>query len=229
MKELDLSLIASGGDSYRKFKRRIFPYAMLGVVESILIVLLAGVIIWEHFPVDLPTTLNWRNLLISTDKTVEWLPEGSLLSGMNSKEIKRLAEMIRVVTDKGLPEWKAYRYAGLIYYSAQKYDLNPLEIIALITAESSFKAGVVNKRAGDYGLGQINYEHWGKPLGLTTQDLLDPSINIVMTCHVFKFFGGDFGKYHRGKGIRSKAYAANIKSILSTLAALAKANHEDMS
>ena len=227
MKELDLSLIASGGDSYRKFKRRIFPYAMLGVVESILIVLLAGVVIWEHFPVDLPRALNWRNLLISTNKTVELLPEGSLLSGMNSKEIKRFAEMIRVVTDKGLPEWKAYRYAGLIYYSAQKYDLNPLEIIALITAESSFKANSVNKKTGDYGLGQINWEYWGKPLGLTRQDLMDPSINIVMTCHVYKFFGEDFGKYHRGNGIQSKAYIVNIKSILSTLGAFAQTNKKD--
>ena len=229
MKDLNLALIASGGDSYRKMKRRIFPYAILGVVESILIVLLAGVIIWEHFPVDLPEKMNWRNLLIPANEAVEWSPEGSLLGGMNSKEIKRLAEMIGVVNEKVLPEWKAYRYAGLIYYSAQKYDLNPLEIVALITAESSFKANVVNKKTGDYGLGQINYEHWGKPLGLTTQELLDPSINIIMTCHIFKFFGEDFSKYHRGKGIHSKAYTANIKSILSTLAAFAKAHHEDIS
>jgi len=229
MKHLNLLMLTSGGDSYRKLKRRFFPYAMLGILESILIVLLTGVIIWEHFPVDLPRYLNWRNLLFPANKTVEWSPEESLFSGMNAKEIKRLAEMIRVVNDNGLSEWTAYRYAGLIYYSAKKYELNPLEIVALITAESSFKAGIVNKRTGDYGLGQINWEHWGKPLGLTIQDLMDPSINIVMTCHVFKFFGGDFGKYHRGKGIQSKAYTANIKSILSTLAAFAKANHEDMS
>jgi hypothetical protein len=229
MKHLNFLPTASGGDSYWKFKRRKFSYAMLGILESILIVLLAGVMILEHLPADLSYKLIWRNLLISKGKTVEWLPEESLSSGMNSKEIKRLAEMIGVVTDKVLPEWKAYRYAGLIYYSAQKYDLDPLGIVALITAESSFKASIVNKRTGDYGLGQINWEHWGKPLGLTTQDLMDPSINIVMTCHVFKFFGEDFAKYHRGKGIQSKAYTANIKSILSTLAAFAQANHEDMS
>ena len=229
MKNLNLQQTAAGGNFYRKIKRGSFPYAMLGILESILIVLLAGVMILEHFPIDLPGYLNWRNLLFPTNRTLEWLPEETLLSGMNVKEIKHLAEMIRVVNDNGLAEWTAYRYASLIYYSAKKYELNPLEIVALITAESSFKAGVVNRRTGDYGLGQINWEHWGKPLGLTTEDLLDPSINIVMTCHVFKFFGGDFGKYHRGKGVQSKAYTANIKSILSTLAAFAKANHEDVS
>jgi hypothetical protein len=229
MKRLNFLLTDSGADSYGKRKRNKFSYAMLGIVESILIVLLAGVMILEHLPADLSYKLNWGNLLTSKGKTVEWLPEESLLSGRNFKEIKRLAEMIRVVTDGGLSEWKAYRYAGLIYYSTQKYELNPLEIVALITAESSFKAGSVNRRTGDYGLGQINWEHWGKPLGLTTQDLMDPSTNIVMTCHVFKFFGGDFSKYHRGKGIQSKAYMANIKSILSILATLAQSNHEGIS
>ena len=229
MKRLNLLLIGSGGDSYPKFKGKNFPHRLLGILESILIVLLAGVMISDHLSVDLSKILNWQNLLLPKNKMAEWLPEESLVNGMNFKEINNLAEMIRVVTDDELSEWKAWRYASLIYHAAQKYELNPLEIIALIMAESSFKEGSVNKKTGDYGLGQINWEHWGEPLGLTTQDLMDPSINIVMTCHIFKFFGGDFDKYHRRKGIQSKAYIVNIKSILSMLAAFAQSRANDFS
>jgi hypothetical protein len=59
--------------------------------------------------------------------------------------------------------------------------------------------------------------------------LLDPSINIFLTCHVYKFFGKDFGKYHRGGGIQSKAYLLNVRSILSTLNAFVEGNKENIS
>jgi hypothetical protein len=107
--------------------------------------------------------------------------------------------------------------------------VNPLEIIAIITAESNFKENSVNQETGDYGLGQINWEHWGKDFGLTPHQLLDPSINIFLTCHVYKFFGKDFGKYHRGNGIQSSAYLLNVKSILSTLNAFVEGNKENIS
>lgn len=227
MKNLNLLLIPSGGDLYRKFKGRIFFYAMLGIVQSILIILLAAFLILERLPANLPSDWNWHTLLSPKSKMVESSPLKSVLGGLNFKEINHLAEMIQLVTGDELTQWTAWRYASLIYHASQKYKLNPLEIVALITAESSFKAKSVNKKTGDYGLGQINWEYWGKPLGLTRQDLMDPSINIVMTCHVYKFFGEDFGKYHRGNGIQSKAYIVNIKSILSTLGAFAQTNKKD--
>ena len=107
--------------------------------------------------------------------------------------------------------------------------MNPLEIIALITAESGFKEKSVNTKTGDYGLGQINWEHWGKDFGLTRQDLLEPSINIFLTCRVYKFFGQDVGRYHRGNGIKCKAYVVNVQSILSTLHAFDELNKKNIS
>jgi hypothetical protein len=145
------------------------------------------------------------------------------------KEVVTLAGMIRLVTDDRLSEGKVLRYAGLIYQAAQKYSVNPLEIIAIIVAESQFREESVNAKTGDYGLGQINWRHWGKDYGLTPQDLLDPAINIYMTCHVYKYFGKDFGKYHRGHGVKSNAYVVNVKGILSTLHAFAEMNEEDAS
>jgi hypothetical protein len=161
--------------------------------------------------------------------------QGDFLSSLGSsrdpsaREVLNLASMIRLITDDQLSEGKVLRYAGLIFQAAQKYSVNPLEIVAIIVAESQFKESSVNAKTGDYGLGQINWRHWGKDYGLTTQDLLDPAINIYMTCHVYKFFGQDFGKYHRGNGVKSNAYMVNVKGILSTLHAYAEMNEEDAS
>jgi hypothetical protein len=149
--------------------------------------------------------------------------------GSNVKEVLNLARMIRLITDEQLSEAKALRYAGLIFHASQKYGVDPLEIIAIIMAESGFKENSINKETGDYGLGQVNWEHWGKDYGYTPQQLLDPSINIFLTCHVYKFFGQDFGKYHRGNGIQCKAYLVNVKSILSTLNAFGILKKEKIS
>jgi soluble lytic murein transglycosylase-like protein len=145
------------------------------------------------------------------------------------KEVLNLANMIRLITEDQLPEGKILRYAGLIFHASQKYGVNPLEIIALVMAESGFKENSINKETGDYGLGQINWEHWGKDYGYTPHQLLDPSVNIFLTCHVYKFFGQDFGKYHRGNGIQCKVYLVNVKSILSTLNAFAELKKEKIS
>jgi hypothetical protein len=134
-----------------------------------------------------------------------------------------------MITDNQFSESKVLRYAGLIYHASQKHEVNPLEIIALIMAESGFKENSINKETGDYGLGQINWGHWGKDYGYTPQQLMDPSINIFLTCHVYKFFGMDIGKYHRGYGIQSRAYIVNVRSIISTLNAYAELNKEDIS
>ena len=142
------------------------------------------------------------------------------------QEILNLAGMIRLITDDQLPQNKVLRYAGLICHASKEFGVNPLEIIAIITAESSFKERSVNTETGDYGLGQINWKHWGKDYGLTTQDLMEPSMNIFLTCRVYKFFGQDFGKYHRGNGIKSNAYLVNVQSILSTLQAFAELNKD---
>jgi hypothetical protein len=149
--------------------------------------------------------------------------------GSNAQEVLNLSSMIRLITDGQISETKALRYAGLIFHASQKYGVDPMEIIAIIMAESGFKENSINKETGDYGLGQINWEHWGKDYGYTPQQLLDPSINIFLTCHVYKFFGEDFGKYHRGNGIQCKVYLANVKAILSTLNAFGRLKREKIS
>ena len=213
------------GDLYGKFQARksfriFLEAAKIGTI-IILTVLLSMEYLLPAAQSKIPSDSLWRTRGILS-------PPGSFRDP-STQEVLNLASMIRFLTDDQLSEGKVMRYAGLIFQAAQKYGVNPLEIIAIIMAESGFKESSINAKTGDYGLGQINWKHWGKDYGLTPQDLLDPAINIYMTCHVYKFFGRDPGKYHRGNGVKSKAYVVNVKGILSTLHAFAEMNQGDVS
>jgi len=200
-------------------------HTILEVTKLIFIIAIAVFLLLEYIsPVaqrrlgmNFPARI--REFLISTKPTRD----------PSVKEVLHLANVIRFITDAQLSEGKVLRYAGLITHASQKHGINPLEIIALMMAESNFKENSINQETGDYGLGQINWEHWGKDYGYTPQQLLDPSVNIFLTCHVYKFFEKDFGKYHRGNGIQCRAYLVNVKSILSTLNAFSELNKENIS
>jgi hypothetical protein len=197
------------------------------ILESVKIVFLVAITVF--FVLEYIAPLTQKSLRTCFPAGMEEFLSVTRSSDSSVKEVLHLANMIRFITENQLSETKTLRYAGLISHASQKNGLNPLEIIAIIMAESNFKENCINKETGDYGLGQINWEHWGKDFGLMPHQLLDPSINIFLTCHVYKFFGKDFGKYHRGNGIQSKAYLVNVRSILSTLKAFVEGNKENVS
>jgi len=215
----------SASEYYLKLKKRMLLYTILEIAKLIFIIAIAVVFLLEYLSpfeqktlgIELPDGI--RKLSSFTQSTYD----------SSVREVLHLSDMIRWITDDQLPQNKALRYAGLICHASQTYGVNPLEIIALIMAESGFKENSINMETGDYGLGQINWEHWGKDYGFSPQELLDPSINIFLTCHVYQFFGNDFGKYHRGYGIQCKAYLVNVKSILSTLKAFTELNKQNIS
>ena len=214
----------SVGDFQSKFKRRMILHTILESVKIAFLVAVTAFLVLEY--VAPPTQKGMRACFPAG---IEEFLSVTRSSDSSVKEVLHLANVIRFITGNQLSEAKMLRYAGLISHASQKNGLNPLEIIAIIMAESNFKEDSINKETGDYGLGQINWEHWGKDFGLMPHQLLDPSINIFLTCHVYKFFGKDFGKYHRGKGIQSKVYLVNVRSILSTVNAFAKENKENIS
>jgi hypothetical protein len=206
-----------------KFKKRMILHT---VQESVKIVFLVA--ITAFFVLEYIAPLTQKSLQTCFPAGMEEFLSVTRSSDSSVEEVLHLANMIRFITENQLSEAKMLRYASLISHASQKNGLNPLEIIAIIMAESNFKENSINKETGDYGLGQINWEHWGKDFGLMPHQLLDPSINIFLTCHVYKFFGKDFGKYHRGNGIQSKVYLVNVISILSTLNAFVKGNKENI-
>jgi soluble lytic murein transglycosylase-like protein len=197
------------------------------ILESIKIVLIMAIGVFVL--VAYITPLAQKNTRAGFPAEMEEFLSYTKSANIDTKEVLHLTSMIRLITDNQIPEAKMLRYAGLIFHASKKYGVNPLEIIAIIMAESNFKEDSINKETGDYGLGQINWRHWGKDYGLTPQELLDPSINILLTCHVYKFFGSDFGKYHRGNGIQCNAYLVNVQGILSTLNAFIELKKENIS
>jgi hypothetical protein len=215
MKLFDIIVVpcSPASDFYFKLKKRMMLHTTLETAKLFFIIAIAVFFLLEYVaPV---TQKNMRfDFPLGMNQIFSFKKSGR---DSNVKEVLNLASMIRLITDNQISEAKGLRYAGWIFRASQIYDVDPLEIMALIMAESGFKEDSINKETGDYGLGQINWEHWGKDYGYTPQKLLDPSINIFLTCHVYKFFGQDFGKYHRGNGIQCKAYLVNVKGILSTL------------
>jgi soluble lytic murein transglycosylase-like protein len=216
---------SSASDFYFKFKKRIMLHTIFEGAKLVFIIAIAVFILLEYMAPFAQRSLRTD----SPFRIGQFLSFTKSGRDSSTKEVLNLASMIRLITDGQLSEGKVLRYAGLISHASQKYGVNPLEIIAIIMAESGFKENSINKETGDYGLGQINWEHWGKDYGYTPQQLLDPSINIFLTCHVYKFFEKDFGKYHRGNGIQSSAYLVNVKSILSTLNAFGKLSKQNIS
>jgi soluble lytic murein transglycosylase-like protein len=208
-----------------KFKKRMVFHTILEAAKLSFIVALTIFLLLEYISPIAQTSLGVD--LPMRIKAFLSFKESAPNPSVN--EVLNLANMIRLITEDQLPEAKILRYAGLIFHASQKYGVNPLEIIALIMAESGFKERSINKETGDYGLGQINWVHWGKDYGYAPHELLDPSTNIFLTCHVYKFFGQDFGKYHRGNGIQCKIYLVNVKSVLSTLNAFAELKKEKIS
>jgi hypothetical protein len=197
------------------------------ILESVKIIFLVA--ITAFFVLEYIAPLTQKSLRVNFQARMEEFISTTKSADSSVKEVLHLANMIRLITENQFPETKMLRYASLIFHASRKHGVNPLEIIAIIVAESNFKETSINKETGDYGLGQINWEHWGKDYGYTPQQLLDPSVNIFLTCHVYKFFGKDFGKYHRGDGIQSNAYLVNVRSILSTLNAFVEGNKENIS
>jgi hypothetical protein len=227
MKLFNIMLIpcSSVSDFYLKYKKRLVLHTILEAVKLVFIAAIVAFFLMEFFLPYAQPSLR----IDFPDRLREFLSFTKSGRDANVKEVLNLAHMIRSITDNQLSEGKTLRYAGLICHASQTCGVNPLEVIAIIMAESGFKENSINKETGDYGLGQINWEHWGKDYGYAPQELLDPSINIFLTCHVYEFFGKDFGRYHRGNGIQSKAYIVNVKSILSTLNALTELNKQGIS
>ncbi len=207
-------------ESVEKLRKKFVLRPLLDLGRHFLIVVVAVFFVLEYFS----PWVQPNQKAAFREKAGEFLSLTQSLPEPKVEEILRLADLIRWVSTDPLPENKALKYAALISHASEKFGVRALEIIALITAESGFKETSVNSRTGDYGLGQINWKHWGKHNGLTTQDLLDPSVNIYMTCQVYKYFGQDFGKYHRGNGIKDEIYVLNLKSILSSLKAYLELN-----
>jgi hypothetical protein len=212
-------------DVSSKFNGKIIIHTLSKAAKLAAIVVLAGFFLVIYI---LPFAQNSLHIHIP-DQVGKFFPITRSGPDAGVSEVLNLAKMIGQITDNRFGDNKVLKYAGLIYQSSKQCGVNPLEIIAIIMAESGFEEKSINRASGDYGLGQINWVHWGREYGYTPQELLDPSVNIFLTCYVYKYFGQNVGKYNRGNGVQCKAYVANVQGILTTLKAYSEMDKENPS
>jgi soluble lytic murein transglycosylase-like protein len=78
----------------------------------------------------------------------------------------------------------------------------------------------------DIGYAQVNYRHWGRPLGFSKADLLDPWINLTLGALILRSSmaaeGGwlGVGRYHSATPWRKAWYAATVARVYQTLTRL---------
>lgn len=100
------------------------------------------------------------------------------------------------------------------------YNLNPDVVLSIIKVESNFQPYVIEvnfkhyhqaivlrsydqavavaERLGDnidLGYMQVNYKYWGRKLGLTKADLLNPETNIQAGCYILYLLLRKYGTY----------------------------------
>lgn len=82
------------------------------------------------------------------------------------------------------------------------------------------EAESILKRSGDnvdIGLMQINWGHWGKKLGVSKSDLLDPRLNVFLGARILEHYvrvSGDWwqgvGLYHSVRSDRQREYIEKV-------------------
>jgi soluble lytic murein transglycosylase-like protein len=126
-----------------------------------------------------------------------------------------------------------------VYILASAATGIPLELILAVShVESGFQPSAINvagrsffplsrheaesilKGSGanvDIGLMQINWGHWGKKLGLSKSDLLDPRLNVFLGATILEHCvraRGDWwkgvGLYHSPHDSRQRAYVEKV-------------------
>ncbi len=83
-----------------------------------------------------------------------------------------------------------------------------------------YEAESILRRSGDnvdIGLMQINWSHWGKKLGVSKSDLLDPSLNVFLGARILEHcvrVSGNWwqgvGLYHSPHDARQRAYVEKV-------------------
>lgn len=112
------------------------------------------------------------------------------------------------IAPAGTPDYKNH-----VFYYAERYNLDPALVFAVIKAESNFDPKAHSHRDA-YGLMQITDStlKWallreGKDADYTTEDLYDPKINIKYGCLILSLFSEEFqdrdtvlAAYNAGRG-----------------------------
>jgi len=111
---------------------------------------------------------------------------------------------------------KRFAILCMIYWQSIAHGFDPRIITAQVFVESSFRPAAVNKQCT--GLMQVDYGVWGKVLGVTRADLLDPWRNIDAGLRVLRIYYRETGdiwkalhRYNNGYKHNNTRYVPKIK------------------
>jgi hypothetical protein len=168
------------------------------------------------------------------------------------RRLRRLAAVLASVllaTGIGIAPAQAQEptpLATLVTAAAQRAGVNPYLLGSIVWVESRAWPWALNvKGAGvyprtraeaervlsqvgddvDIGYAQVSYRHWGRALGLSKNDLLDPSVNLVVGAFILRHgmdreagWGG-VGRYHSATPYRKLTYALRVAEVYRAIAA----------
>lgn len=137
------------------------------------------------------------------------------------------ANAIKTVMADSVEDADRFKYSALIVKYAMQYNLDHLDVIAVIKHESNFQVNAVSE-TGDYGLMQVNWYWVGRHYYKDKKELLDIENNIKLGCeqlmmwreHVRKVKGKKvdvFNHYNSGYVIESNSYGRKVSAIRKKL------------
>lgn len=85
-------------------------------------------------------------------------------SSAQAKDFKTVKTAVKKLAPSKSKSLKLEEYAFWIHTYAEKYQIDPYLMLALIKVESDFNQSAVSN-TGDYSLAQINYDVWKRELG----------------------------------------------------------------
>lgn len=109
--------------------------------------------------------------------------------------------------------------ASTVWPIADKYNIEPKIVMAMIHVESSFRSDAINN--GCYGLLQINFKTWEHELKLDKSRMLEIKYNVETGLYILNHYrkhSGDLfdALFHFNNGFKYKnfSYVSKIKKIL---------------
>ncbi len=187
-------------------------------------IILAGLVL----AVVLGGILEYCNIPSFNVKTnyISYFHNNYIFQLLQSKRMRHWSRIYKLQNKIITLQPKLKKYSLDYWYSTiiAKYCPEKLDniIIAIIFAESSFNNFKINQNR-DYGLGQINYNVWGKYFNISKKELLNPIINIQIIVKILvnlkkqyhdKYWWG----YYHSKTIKSRnRYINKINKILNKL------------
>lgn len=143
-------------------------------------------------------------------------------------KVSEVAKAVSLISPNKMVDKDRFALAAVIVKQADTYELDPLDILAVISYESEFNQKAVSK-TGDYGLMGINWYWVGRFNVNKKTDLFDIETNVSIGAQELVYWREFmrkvsnkeghfyFNHYNSGTQVASTRYSQNIKKIRNNI------------